>query len=97
MQDNIITCGLIPSPKEPSGNINSFLEPLIDELQQLWKGIEITLSNTKVKLRAALICVACDSPAMRKTAGFVAHNAIKGCYKCEKSFLTESFRRETRL
>ena len=40
---------------------------------------------------AALLCVSCDSPAMRKIAGFVGHNAVKGCYKCMKSLATASF------
>ena len=89
--ENVIICGLIPGPKEPSQNINSFLEPLIVELQQLWKGVEVLLPTGKVILKAALLCVACDSPAMRKTAGFVAHNALKGCFKCTKSFPTALF------
>ena len=64
-QENIIICGLIPGPKEPSYNINSFLEPLVTDLLHLWRGTEITLPHGKIKLRAALICVACDSPAWR--------------------------------
>ena len=44
-----------------------------------------------ILLHAALLCVSCDSPATRKVAGFVAHNAVKGCYKCMKSFPTASF------
>ena len=38
-------------------------------------------------MRASLLCVSCDSPAMRKIAGFVGHR----CYKCMKSFPTASF------
>lgn len=36
-QENIIVCGLIPGPKEPSHNINSFLEPLVEDLLVLWR------------------------------------------------------------
>lgn len=36
-KENIILCGLIPGPKEPSLNVKSFLEPLIDELLVLWR------------------------------------------------------------
>lgn len=35
--ENIIICGLIPGPKEPSLNVNSFLEPLVDDLLKLWR------------------------------------------------------------
>ena len=37
-QENIIICGLISGPKEPSYNINSFLDPIADELLVLWQG-----------------------------------------------------------
>ena len=37
-QENIIICGLIPEPKEPSLHINSFLEPLVHDLLKLWSG-----------------------------------------------------------
>ena len=89
-QENVI-CGLIPGPKEPSRNINSFLEPLVEELLILWHGKEIKLPSTTLVIRAALLCVSCDSPAMRKVCGFVAHNAVKGCYKCFKTFETSTF------
>ena len=90
-QENIIVCGLIPGPKEPSQSINSFLEPLVEELLLLWRGEEVELQTGSIRIRAALLCVSCDSPAMRKVAGFVAHNASKGCFKCMKSFPTSAF------
>ena len=90
-QENIIICGLILGPKEPSHNITSFLEPLVTVLQTLWKGTEIHLPSGTTVIKAALLCVSCDSPAMRKTANFLAHNALKGCFKCMKSFPTVSF------
>ena len=40
---------------------------------------------------AALICISCDSPAMRKVGGFMSHNTQKGCSKCTKDFPTASF------
>ena len=90
-QENIIVCGLIPGPKEPSQSINSFLEPLVGELLLLWRGEEVELQTGSIRIRAALLCVSCDSPAMREVAGFVAHNASKGCFKCMKSFPTSAF------
>ncbi|KAI8514444.1 hypothetical protein Bbelb_070350 [Branchiostoma belcheri] len=58
-EENMIVVGLIPGPKEPKIDINSFLEPLVDELQDLWKGV--LLSDNSVLgaqlYRAALVCL----------------------------------------
>lgn len=35
-EENMILVGLIPGPKEPLLNIHTFLDPLRDELQELW-------------------------------------------------------------
>lgn len=92
-QENILICGLIPGPKEPSGNINSFLEPLVNDLLNLWRGKEVALSgmHNTIKIQAVLLCISCDSPAMRKVAGFLSHSATKGCFRCLKSFPCGSF------
>ena len=92
LKENVILVGIIPGPKEPSLHINTFLKPLVDDLQLLWKGIFITNSTlTTTIIRAALLCVACDIPAARKVCGFLGHRATKGCSKCLLSFPTESF------
>ena len=36
---NVIIVGIIPGPKEPKGDINSFLKPLVDELIDFWDGV----------------------------------------------------------
>lgn len=38
LQENVILVGVIPGPSEPSPNINTFLRPLVKELNQLWTG-----------------------------------------------------------
>ena len=88
---NIILCGIIPGPTEPVLTMNSFLEPLVDDLQLLWKGIQMNINGLDVYVRGALVGIACDSPATRKIAGFLAHSATKGCLKCLRSFETEKF------
>lgn len=92
LQENVILVGVIPGPKEPQLHINSFLSPLVGELQQLWQGIPMQLHNgLPVLVRAALLCVGCDIPAARKVCGFVGHRALKGCSKCLLSFPTARF------
>ena len=89
-KENMILVGIIPGPHEPSLGINSFLEPLVIDLNKLWKGIQIETSKGKKQFLAALICNSSDIPACRKVGGFVGHSATKGCSRCLKSFASES-------
>ena len=86
---NIIICGIIPGPHEPKGTINTFLQPLVKELEQLWKGTYVPdplgILNQRW-IRAAVILTCCDIPATRKVLGFLSHNATKGCSKCLFTF-----------
>lgn len=92
LQENVMLVGVIPGPREPSRHLNSFLRPLVDELQILWRGVPLKNSDGHVVIvRGALLCSGCDIPAARKVCGFVGHGAKKGCSKCLSSFPTESF------
>ena len=90
-RENMILIGVIPGPKEPSLHINSFLEPLVQDLLKLWKGVEMPTTEGNQVLYAALMCNSSDVPATRKIAGFVGHGALKGCSRCLKSFPTNKF------
>lgn len=37
--ENIILIAVIPGPKEPKKNVNSYLAPLVQELLDLWDGM----------------------------------------------------------
>ncbi len=76
-----------PGPKESSLNINSYLSPLVEELNLFWRGVLIPIEQQGVTLNinVRLVCVACDIPAS-KVSGFVGHNARLGCNKCLKEF-----------
>ncbi len=92
LQENCILIGVIPGPKEPHLNINSYLKPLVNDLMTLWHGVVMkTVDKQQVVVRAALLCAACDIPAARKTCGFVGHGAWRGCSKCLVVFPTEYF------
>ena len=92
--ENVILVGMIPGPKEPKRDINTYLGPLVDDLKVLFEGITFKNSNSlfgSTTLRALLTCIGSDLPATRKVCGFLSYNAEKGCSKCLKSFPTESF------
>lgn len=78
--ENMILVGVIPGPKEPKININAYLEPLVDELRELWEGVLMDDSSPLGSLfyRAALLCLSSDIPASRKCGGFVGHGAQRG-------------------
>ena len=69
----MILVGVIPGPHEPKLNINSYLQPLVAELNKLWA------DGIIVKVHGALLCVGCDVPAARKVCGFMGHASNKGC------------------
>ena len=82
-QENVILVGIIPGPKEPQLTINSYLEPLVDELKEFWSCVNVVLpSGSNVTVPICLICVTCDVPAIRNVCGFVEHKARLGCSKC---------------
>ena len=84
----MILVGIIPGPREPKRTINSFLAPLVKDLEAAWSnGLTIaTQQGRSITVRLAVSCVACDIPASRKVCGFLGHNAALGCNKCLKRF-----------
>ena len=91
-RENIIVCGIISGPNEPRSHINSYLEPTVDDLTCLSKGVFMNgYLGVRVKIFAFLMCLDCDIPSPRKCGGFVGHNAVKGCSRCLKSFPTANF------
>ena len=80
--ENVVLVGIIPGPKEPKLTINSYLNPLVDDLKEFWTGVNLELPGQSIIVRVCLICVSCDIPACRKVCGFVGHSAKLGCSKC---------------
>ena len=70
---------MIPGPQEPKQNVNSFLQPLVDELIDLWDGVLLKTSDGRTeKFRGALLALSSDIPATRKCGGFIGHNGKRG-------------------
>ena len=54
-KENVIIIGIIPGPKEPKGNINFYLKPLVEELLDLWNGVIIKENDGEAYYKLALI------------------------------------------
>lgn len=54
---------------------------MVDELEELWNGIRVTIRNSHIPItvRAALVGVICDIPACCKVCGFTGFQAKLGC------------------
>ena len=63
-RENIILVGLLPGPDEQRHDVNSFLTPIVDELLQIWDGVQMMVMEGGQKISCtiygALLCVACD-------------------------------------
>ena len=54
--ENVILVGLIPGPHEPSHDLNSYLEPLVQDLLCLWKGLSLTVEWPIFGLACFAVC-----------------------------------------
>lgn len=58
LQENLMLTLLIPGPKQPRNNIYVYLEPLIEDLNELWNnGVDIydRISKSIFNLKAILL------------------------------------------
>ena len=88
-RENVILVGIVPAFAHEPPSLNNFLEPAVDELRALWRGVQVNTydsPNEGVEMRAALLCCASDIPAARKLCGFLGHSANRGCSHCYKFF-----------
>ena len=83
--DHILCYGIIPGPKPPK-DVDSFLIPLYNKLAQLSKGVDGTLDLSVEEffvLRAYLILLFGDMPAISKLLMMKGHNGHCPCRYCE--------------
>ena len=83
--ENILLIGILPALSKESSSLNSFLEPVIENLLTLKNGL---IMGTNKNISARLICTSSDIPATRNLGGFLGHSAILGCSRCLKTFNT---------
>jgi hypothetical protein len=71
---------IIPSPDNPGKHLNMFMEPLIDELYELWNGVRTYNSSRKeyFNIRVAFLWSIHDFSAYRMFSGWSTHGRL--CY-----------------
>ncbi|WMV40936.1 hypothetical protein MTR67_034321 [Solanum verrucosum] len=86
-QENFILSMLIPGPNGPGDAIDTYLQPLIEELKELWEvGIETFDASTKqnFKLHASLLWTINDFPAYGNLSGWSTKGKL-ACPSCNKN------------
>ncbi len=88
-RENVVLVGVLPGGVEKEVSLNTYLEPLVDELLRMQPGgpgvrIATRLHPAGIPVRAALICVLCDMPAGRKVSGFTSFHSLMGCLRCKR-------------
>ena len=78
--ENVLLLGIIPGPTEPKLDINSYLQPIVDELLLFWNGQVLIEGGKNVFYKIALLCISSDIPATRKCCGFMTHYTLKGTF-----------------
>ena len=82
--EHILALGIIPGPNKPS-NIDSFLISLHEELYKLAKGVKThdALSKSLFLLRAFLLLIFGDFPAISMLMKMKGVNGISPCRNCK--------------
>ncbi|XP_057740110.1 uncharacterized protein LOC130957259 [Arachis stenosperma] len=82
-QTSFILSTLIPGPKMPSNDIDVYLQPLINELKQLWDGVETynAKEENTFKMCAALMWTISDFPGLGNLFGWNTHSGL-ACPMC---------------
>ncbi|XP_016185161.1 uncharacterized protein LOC107626774 [Arachis ipaensis] len=83
-QTSFILSTLIPGPKMPGNDIDVYLQPLIDELKQLWDGVETydAKEGNTFKMCAALMWTINDFPGLGNLSGWNTHGGL-ACPTCK--------------
>ena len=85
-QSNFMMSLLIPGPASLGKDFNVFLEPLVEELLQLWTGVptyDALSLEEKFNLRAAIIWSIHDFPALHTLSGRITAG-YQACVHCDK-------------
>ncbi|KAJ2936177.1 hypothetical protein H1R20_g917, partial [Candolleomyces eurysporus] len=99
--ENMFLVGIVPGPHGPSNDeINFFLQPLVDDLLELWEhGVYLTRTVSHPsgrRVRCALGPLVCDLPAARQMSGFAHYRSRNFCSECDCTLdqINDSVKRE---
>ncbi|XP_054817658.1 uncharacterized protein LOC129317338 [Prosopis cineraria] len=90
---------IIPGPKSPGQKIDVYLQPLIDELKELWEVGALTYDSYKKQnfyMRASLLWTINDFPAYGMLSGWSTHGILSCpiCMEYSKSFFLEKGKKD---
>ena len=73
---------IVPGPKHPGKKLNVLMQPLVDELQTLWEGVDTIDASTKrsFKMKAAYLWSVHDFMAYGDFAGWSTHGRLSCPY-----------------
>ena len=93
-ESNFMMALLIPGPASPGKDFDLFLEPLIEDLLELWTGVRTydARSGKKFNLRAAVLWCIHDYPALSTLSGCTTKGFFFACIHCDKHPLSYSLR-----
>ena len=96
-ESNYMMALLILGPKSPRKDFDLFMEPLVEELQQLWRGVLThnlySSPPTDFFLRAVIICCIHDYPALGTMSGGMTHG-YNACVHCDRNPLSYTILRK---
>jgi len=85
-QSNFMMCLLIPGPACPGKDMDLFLQPLVEELLNLWSGVPTldALTGKEFDLHAVVIWCIHDYPALSTLLGRITRGYY-ACVRCDKN------------
>ena len=100
-QSNCLMALLIQGPKSPGKDFNVFMQPLIRDLQILWKGVLTRDVLAKPDDASLFLCIAIlwcihDYPALGTMSGRVI-SGYNACVRCDKEQLSQSLTNKVRF
>ena len=82
---------LIPGPKQPGNDINVYLAPHVEDLNELWvNGVKVydVVDKSTFNLKAILIWTINDFPAYANTSGWSTKGKL-ACHVCHTNTYSE--------
>jgi hypothetical protein len=82
-EENIFLSLVVPGHKNPGKNLNVFMRPLVDELNEAWPGVVTydSFSKNNFKMRVSYHTSIHDYPALSMFSGWYTHGRL-ACIEC---------------